>query len=115
MRVRSQAGLARLSFSNQPLVALAWPDATFVAGFKTWLRLGFAAKKGERAIAIIAPMPVKDRDRVNGEETGGEHHDQAPAIRPKDAPLTGAAARNLRSFAARTSGSRVSRPARPAA
>jgi hypothetical protein len=27
-------------------------------------------KKGERAIAIIAPMPVKDRDRVSGEETG---------------------------------------------
>jgi hypothetical protein len=70
VRVRSQAGLARLSFSNQLLVALARPDATFVAGFKSWLRLGFAVKKGERAIAIIAPMPLKDRDRVSGEETG---------------------------------------------
>jgi hypothetical protein len=29
--------------SNQLLVALARPDATFVAGFRTWLRLGFAA------------------------------------------------------------------------
>jgi hypothetical protein len=70
VRVRSQAGLARLSLSNQLLVALARPDATFVAGFKAWLRLGFAVNKGERAIAIVAPLPVKERDRVSGEETG---------------------------------------------
>jgi hypothetical protein len=70
VRVRSQAGLARLSLSNQLLVALARPDATFVAGFKGWLRLGYYVKKGERAIAIIAPLPIKERDRVNGAETG---------------------------------------------
>jgi hypothetical protein len=39
VRVRSQAGLARLSISNQLLVPLARPDATFVAGFNTWIRL----------------------------------------------------------------------------
>ncbi len=70
VRVRSQAGLARLSLSNQLLVALARPDATFVAGFKTWLRLGYAVKKAERGIAIIAPLPVKERDRATGEQTG---------------------------------------------
>ena len=70
VRVRSQAGLARLSLSNQLLVALARPDATFVAGFNGWLRLGYCVKKGERAIAIIAPLPVKERDRVSGDETG---------------------------------------------
>jgi hypothetical protein len=70
VRVRSQVGLARLSLSNQLLVALARPDATFVAGFKAWPRLGYAVKTGERAIAIIAPLPVKERDRLSGEETG---------------------------------------------
>jgi hypothetical protein len=70
VRVRSRAGLARLSLSNQLLVALARPDATFVAGFKSWLRLGYAVRKGERAIAIIAPMPVRERDRASGEQTG---------------------------------------------
>ncbi|MGO9791577.1 MAG: ArdC family protein, partial [Solirubrobacteraceae bacterium] len=70
VRVRSRHGLARLSLSNQLLVALARPDATFVAGFKAWLALGYCVKKGERAIAIIAPLPIKDRDRVSGEETG---------------------------------------------
>jgi hypothetical protein len=70
VRVRSQAGLARLSVSNQLLVALARPEATFVAGFKAWLQMGFAVRKGERAIAIIAPLPIKDRNRVTAEETG---------------------------------------------
>ena len=70
VRVRSHAGLARLSISNQLLVALARPDATFVAGFNTWLRLGYAVRQGERAVAIIAPLPVKERDRMTGEETG---------------------------------------------
>ncbi len=70
VRVRARAGLRRLSLSNQLLVAMACPEATFVAGFNTWLRLGYAVRKGERAIAIIAPLPLKHRDRVNGEETG---------------------------------------------
>jgi hypothetical protein len=70
LRVRSRVGLARLSLSNQLLVALARPDATFVAGFKGWLWLGYAVKKREKAIRIIAPVPVKERDRATGEETG---------------------------------------------
>lgn len=70
VRVRSQAALARLSISNQLLVALARPDATFVAGFKAWLQLGYCVKKGERAIAIIAPLPIKDRDKLDSEEAG---------------------------------------------
>ena len=69
VRVRSQAGLARLSLSNQLLVAIARPDATFVAGFKAWLRLGYVVRKGERAVAIIAPVPIKDRDKPTSEET----------------------------------------------
>ena len=67
---RSHAGLARLSLSNQLLVAMARPDATFVAGFKAWLDLGYCVDKGEKAIRIIAPMPVKERDHATGQETG---------------------------------------------
>jgi hypothetical protein len=68
VRVRSQAGLARLSLSNQLLVAIARPDATFVAGFNAWLRLGFAVRRGQRAVAIIAPVPINNRDKTSGEE-----------------------------------------------
>jgi N-terminal domain of anti-restriction factor ArdC len=70
VRLRARAGLARLSLSNQLLVALARPDASFVAGFKAWLDLGYCVRKGEKAIRIIAPMPLKERDRATGEETG---------------------------------------------
>lgn len=62
VRVRARGGLARLSLNNQLLVALSCPEATFVAGFKAWLALGYCVRKGETAIRIIAPMPIKDRD-----------------------------------------------------
>jgi hypothetical protein len=75
VHVRARGGLARLSLNNQLLVALSCPDATFVAGFKAWLALGYCVRKGETAIRIIAPMPIKDRDddRQSDEEgqTGG--------------------------------------------
>ncbi len=63
VRVRAQGGLARLSLNNQLLVALSCPDATFVAGFRAWLKLGYCVRKGEKAIRIVAPMPIKPRDR----------------------------------------------------
>ncbi len=66
--VSSRAGAA---VAVQPAARrIGTTDATFVAGFKAWLALGYCAKKGERAIAIIAPLPIKDRDRISGEETG---------------------------------------------
>ena len=62
VRVRGRGGLARLSLNNQLLVALQNPDAMFVAGFKAWLALGYCVRKGEKAIRIIAPMPIKSGD-----------------------------------------------------
>jgi hypothetical protein len=71
VRARASNGLARYSLTNQLLVALqSGGRATFVAGFKQWLELGYCVRKGERAIRIMAPMTVKERDRQTGEETG---------------------------------------------
>jgi hypothetical protein len=71
VRVRAQAGLARLSLHNQLLVALAQPEATFVAGFRAWLKLGYCVRKGEKAIRIIAPMPTEPHD-----VDGADNNDQ---------------------------------------
>jgi hypothetical protein len=68
--VRARNGLSRYSFSNQLLIALTKPEATYVAGFKAWLDLGYCVRKGERAIRIFAPLKVKERDSDTGEETG---------------------------------------------
>jgi hypothetical protein len=40
-----------------------------IAGFRTWLKLGRCVRKGERALRILAPVAVKERD-ARGEETG---------------------------------------------
>ena len=59
VRVRARNGLTRYSMNNQLLIALARPNATFVAGFRAWLDLGYCVRRGEKAIRILAPMPVK--------------------------------------------------------
>jgi hypothetical protein len=71
VRVRAQGGLARLSLNNQLLVALSCPDATFVAGFRAWLKLGYCVRKGEKAIRIVAPMPIKRRETENADAEDG--------------------------------------------
>src|SRR5437588_2059385 len=43
------------SLGNQLLIAMARPDATYVAGFHSWLKLGRHVKKGEKGIAIMVP------------------------------------------------------------
>lgn len=45
----------RYSFQNQVLILQQRPDATWVAGYRTWLRLGRQVRQGERAIRILAP------------------------------------------------------------
>ena len=62
MRVRSTNGLARYSFGNQLLIALQCPDATYVAGFRAFLKLNRGVRRGERAIRILAPMSVRGRE-----------------------------------------------------
>jgi antirestriction protein ArdC len=45
------------SFHNQLMIAMQCPEATRVAGFRKWLELGYAVRKGEKAIRIWAPCP----------------------------------------------------------
>jgi hypothetical protein len=40
-----------------------------IAGFRTWLKLGRCVRKNEKALRILAPVTVKERDD-EGEETG---------------------------------------------
>jgi antirestriction protein ArdC len=45
------------SVNNQFLIASQYQDATYVAGFRKWLQLGYAVRRGEKAIRIWMPMP----------------------------------------------------------
>lgn len=44
------------------LIVSQKPDATHVAGFKTWKSLSRFVKKGEKGIVIIAPMLIKPKE-----------------------------------------------------
>jgi antirestriction protein ArdC len=51
----------RYSWGNALLIATQRPDATRVAGFHTWKKLGRYVRKGEKGIMILAPVVVKKR------------------------------------------------------
>jgi hypothetical protein len=52
----AMAKFHRYSFGNQLLIAFQRPDATHVAGYQTWKKLGRYVKAGEKGILIIAPV-----------------------------------------------------------
>jgi antirestriction protein ArdC len=49
----------RYSFRNRVLIWFYKPDATFVAGFKAWQKMGRKVKKGATGIPIFAPMSIR--------------------------------------------------------
>ena len=68
--VRARSVFRSYSFNNQLLIALQAPEATRVAGFQAWRKLGRQVRKGETSIRIYAPMPYR-REREPGEEELG--------------------------------------------
>jgi antirestriction protein ArdC len=50
----------RYSLHNIMLIASQRPDATRVAGFHTWKRLGRFVKKGAKGILILAPVVLRE-------------------------------------------------------
>ena len=66
------------SFHNQLLIASQRPEATYVAGFRRWLTLGYAVRKGEHAIRIWAPCPPSSKKLREWKESGAD-----PSTRPR--------------------------------
>jgi antirestriction protein ArdC len=60
----------KYSLGNQLLIAMQKPDATRVAGFRAWLKLGYCVKKGEKAIRIWVPMQPSKRQIEQAAERG---------------------------------------------
>jgi antirestriction protein ArdC len=67
------------SFGNVLLIARQKPDATRVAGMFTWNQLGRRVKRGEKGIAILAPMIGKRRKKQNT-DTGTEEEANKSAL-----------------------------------
>jgi hypothetical protein len=56
----------RYSLHNVMLIALQKPNASHVAGFRTWNQLGRFVKKGEKGIVILAPV-LRRKEKENEE------------------------------------------------
>ncbi len=56
----AMARFHRYSLHNIMLIASQRPDATHVAGFHTWKRLGRFVKKGAKGILILAPVVLRE-------------------------------------------------------
>jgi antirestriction protein ArdC len=54
--LRTRSRFHRYSLRNTLLIAHQCPNATRVAGFRSWLALGRAVRKGEKSIRILAPI-----------------------------------------------------------
>lgn len=49
------------SFGNVMLIALQKPEATHVAGFTTWKKLGRFVRKGDKGIGILANLVYRSK------------------------------------------------------
>jgi len=56
------------------MIAHQRPDATHVAGYRKWLELGRHVKKGEKGIAILAPLSYRRKTENDDGEEITLHH-----------------------------------------
>jgi len=66
----------RYSVGNAILIQLQRPDATRVAGFRAWQRLGRHVKKGEHGIAIMAPVVYRRKTQTDDSDEGENADDE---------------------------------------
>jgi antirestriction protein ArdC len=65
----SMSAFHNYSWNNTMLIWMHKPDASQVAGYKTWQKLGRQVRKGEKGIPILAPVSYRQKDS-EGEPTG---------------------------------------------
>jgi antirestriction protein ArdC len=58
--------------------ALQKPDATHVAGYRTWTSLGRFVRRGEKGIFILAPMVCNKRKKDETEQATDAKETQRP-------------------------------------
>jgi N-terminal domain of anti-restriction factor ArdC len=67
--LKTMARFHRYSLNNVCLIVAQRPTATRVAGYHTWRTIGRFVRKGEKGIAILAPILRRRRDETDEEES----------------------------------------------
>lgn len=64
------------SFANTVLIFNQYEDATRVAGYKTWEKLGRTVKKGSKGIEIMSPRCCKKKVKIKNKDTNEEKEEE---------------------------------------
>jgi antirestriction protein ArdC len=69
------------SASNVLLIITQFPGATRVGGYRTWKGLGYQVRRGEKGIAVLAPIVTRRRRLDDHEEDDHEDNNQPEVVR----------------------------------
>jgi len=78
--LKFQGKFHRYSFCNTFLILLQRPDATLVASYKTWQKLGRQVRKDESGISIFVPLLT----RAHADSESRKHREAIEATDPKE-------------------------------
>ena len=76
----TMAKFRNYSFGNIMLIARQKPDATNVAGLRTWNSLGRFVRRGEKGIFILAPMVGNKRKKDENAEQNTDAKETQPTL-----------------------------------
>ena len=76
----AMAKFRNYSFGNIMLIARQKPDATHVAGYRTWTSLGRFVRRGEKGIFILAPMVGNKRKKDENAEQNADAKQTQPTV-----------------------------------
>ena len=62
------------SWNNCLLIAFQMPNASRVAGFRRWLKLGRHVRKGEKGIGILAPLAYRKSQEADDQDDDTKAH-----------------------------------------
>ncbi len=62
--LKTMSRFHQYSYNNAMLIHLQAPDASYVAGYRTWQTMDRQVKKGEKGITILAPCPYTKQREV---------------------------------------------------
>ncbi|MCU1622065.1 MAG: ImmA/IrrE family metallo-endopeptidase [Frankiales bacterium] len=91
LMLRTAAMLPTYSPHNVLLITSQFPQASAVAGFHTWKQLGRAVRKGEKGLAILAPVQRRTSTREPSTQPGtSADHPTGPAAQETAGHVDGA-------------------------
>jgi len=93
--LRTASRFHQYSFGNTVAIWMQRPDATQVAGYRTWQSLGRQVRKGEQGIQILAPVTRRRSDETDQADDPDQRGKTGPAQAGSETSTEPAAGRRV--------------------